>query len=151
MLRQAMRCGIAAVIEKRSQEQTHVYMESCYDKGGNSRYVNSASKCDIEIIQKFIKKNIFMASSCVPSWVLSHFNHSDSLRPHGLWPISLLCPWNSPGKNIRLGCHVLLQEIFQTWGFNLCLLCLLNCRWIIYKWATREAQVNIFKLEHREN
>ena len=24
---------------------------------------------------------------------------SDSLRPHGLWPTSFLCPWNSPGKN----------------------------------------------------
>ena len=24
---------------------------------------------------------------------------SDSLWPHGLWPISFLCPWDSPGKN----------------------------------------------------
>ena len=24
---------------------------------------------------------------------------SNSLRPHGLWPTSFLCPWNSPGKN----------------------------------------------------
>ena len=24
---------------------------------------------------------------------------SDSLRPHGLWPTRLLCPWNSLGKN----------------------------------------------------
>ena len=23
---------------------------------------------------------------------------SDSLRPHGLWPTRLLCPWDSPGK-----------------------------------------------------
>ena len=45
-----MHCGVSAMIEKRSQEQTHMYTEICFDKGGNSRYVNSASKCDIEII-----------------------------------------------------------------------------------------------------
>ena len=26
----------------------------------------------------------------------------------------LLCPWNSPGKNTGVGCHVLLQGIFPT-------------------------------------
>ena len=36
---------------------------------------------------------------------------SDSLRPHGLQPARLLCPWNSPGKNTGLGCLFLLQEI----------------------------------------
>ena len=30
----------------------------------------------------------------------------------------LLCPWNSPGKNIGVGCHVLLQGIFLTQGSN---------------------------------
>ena len=25
---------------------------------------------------------------------------SDSLRPYGLWPARLLCPWNLPGKNM---------------------------------------------------
>ena len=34
---------------------------------------------------------------------------SDSLRSHGLQPTRLLCPWNSPGKNPRVGCHALLQ------------------------------------------
>ena len=34
---------------------------------------------------------------------------SDSLRPHGLWPARLFCPWDSPGKNIGAGCHFLLQ------------------------------------------
>ena len=32
-----------------------------------------------------------------------------------------LCPWNSPGKNTGVGCSA-LQEIFQTQGWNLCLL-----------------------------
>jgi len=28
---------------------------------------------------------------------------SDSLRPHGLYPTRLLCPWDSPGKNTGVG------------------------------------------------
>ena len=28
----------------------------------------------------------------------------------------LLCPWNSPGKNIGVGCHSLLQGIFPIQG-----------------------------------
>ena len=43
---------------------------------------------------------------------------SNSLRPYGLWPARLLCPWNSPGKNTRVGCHFLLQGIFLTQGSN---------------------------------
>ena len=34
---------------------------------------------------------------------------SDSVRPHGLQPARLLCPWDSPGKNTGVGCHFLLQ------------------------------------------
>ena len=37
---------------------------------------------------------------------------SDSLQPYGLQPPRLLCLWNSPGKNTRVGCHYLLQGIF---------------------------------------
>ena len=38
---------------------------------------------------------------------------SDSLRPHGLWPVRLLCPWDSPGKNTGMDCHSLLQGSSQ--------------------------------------
>ena len=48
--------------------------------------------------------------------VLSWSVVSDSLRPHGLWPARLLCPWDSPGKNTGKGCHALLQGIFLTQG-----------------------------------
>ena len=34
---------------------------------------------------------------------------SDSLRPHGLQPTRLLCPWDFPGKNTGVGCHFLLR------------------------------------------
>ena len=35
--------------------------------------------------------------------MLSRSVVSDSLWPHGLYPARLLCPWNSPGKNIGVG------------------------------------------------
>ena len=47
------------------------------------------------------------------------FSHSvviHSLRPHVLSPTRLLCPWDSPGKHTRVGCHSLLQGIFPTQG-----------------------------------
>ena len=34
----------------------------------------------------------------------------------------VFCPWDFPGKNIRVGCHFLLQGIFPTQGSNSCLL-----------------------------
>ena len=37
-------------------------------------------------------------------------------QPHGLWPTRRFCPWNSPGKSIRVGCHFLFQGIFPTQG-----------------------------------
>ena len=35
-----------------------------------------------------------------------------TLQPFGLQPARLLCPWDSQGRNTRVGCHALLQEIF---------------------------------------
>ena len=42
--------------------------------------------------------------------------------PRGLSPTRLLCPWDFPGKNTRVGCHFFLQGIFPTQGWNSCLL-----------------------------
>ena len=39
-----------------------------------------------------------------------------SLRPFGLHTASLLCPWESPGRNTGVGCHALLKGIFLTQG-----------------------------------
>ena len=50
----------------------------------------------------------------------------DSLRPHGLKPIRLLHLWDFPGKNTGMGCHFLLQGIFQIQGSNLRFLCHLH-------------------------
>ena len=41
---------------------------------------------------------------------------SYSLRPCGLQPARLLCPWDFPGKNTGVGCHFLLQGIFPAQG-----------------------------------
>ena len=53
--------------------------------------------------------------------MVSCFSCVRLLRPHGLQPTRLLCPWDSPGKNTGVGCHALLQGISQTWGLNSCL------------------------------
>ena len=34
---------------------------------------------------------------------------SDSVQPQRWQPTRLPCPWDSPGKNIGVGCHFLLQ------------------------------------------
>ena len=40
---------------------------------------------------------------------------SDSLWPHGLWLIRLLCPWSSsPAEKTGLACHSLFQRSFPT-------------------------------------
>ena len=54
----------------------------------------------------------------------------NSLRPHGLQPSRLLCPWDFPGKNAGVCCHFLLQGIFLTQGSNPGLL---RCRQILYQ------------------
>ena len=50
--------------------------------------------------------------------VLSNF-----VRPSGLRPANLFCPWNHPDRNTGVGCHVLLQGIFPIQYMNSCLLC----------------------------
>ena len=38
-----------------------------------------------------------------------------TLRPRGLTPTRLLCPWDSPGRNSGVDCHFLLQGIFPNY------------------------------------
>ena len=61
---------------------------------------------------------------------------SHSLRPHRLQFTRLLCPWDSPSENTRLGCHALFQEIFPTQGYNWGLL---HCRQILYQLSYQES------------
>ena len=57
------------------------------------------------------------------------------LWPHELQPTRLLCPWDFPGKNTRVGHHFLLQGIFPTQESNPHLR---HCMWVLYHWATWE-------------
>ena len=34
------------------------------------------------------------------------------------YPVRLLCPWDSPGRNTGVGCYFLFQGIFLTQGLN---------------------------------
>ena len=45
---------------------------------------------------------------------------SDSLVTPWTVPVSLPCPWDSSGKNTRLGCYFLLQGIFPSQRLNPC-------------------------------
>ena len=58
-----------------------------------------------------------------------------SLRPRGLEPTRLLCPWDFPGEDTGGDCR-LLQGTFPTQGLNPSLL---RCRWVLYYRASREA------------
>ena len=49
----------------------------------------------------------FSIVHCCCCWVTSVV--SDSVRPHRWQPTRLPHPWDSPGKNIRVGCHFILQ------------------------------------------
>ena len=64
---------------------------------------------------------------CISVWVyvLSCSVMSDSYDPMTV-AHQALCPWDSPGKNTRAGCHFLLQGIFLTQELNPHLLCFLH-------------------------
>ena len=61
------------------------------------------------------------------------------------WVVSnsarLLCPWDFPSMNTRVGCHFHLQGIFPIQGLNPCLL---HSRRGLYHWATRKAHLNCY-------
>ena len=57
----------------------------------------------------YLKLNTVLYAIQFNSVQFSHSVVSNSLRPHGLQPIRLLCPWNFPGKSTGVGCHCLLQ------------------------------------------
>ena len=83
----------------------------------------------LNILYFFPEEEIEMQATGESLFVLSRSVMSDSLRPHGPQSARLLCPQDSPGKNTGVGCHALLQGIFQTqvWSPGL-----LHCRQILY-------------------
>ena len=64
-------------------------------------------------------------------------------------PVDCSLPGSSVrGRNSGVGCHSLLQGIFQTQGLNPSLL---HCRWSLYHWATREVQGTKFPVKSQES
>ena len=88
------------------------------------------------------KKLLLFITTSVCQSVMSSF-----LRPRGLQPMRLLCPWDSPGKNTGVGCHSFLQRIFLTQGSNPGLL---RCRQVLYHLSHREVLVHGTLLEQPE-
>ena len=93
------------------------------------RSVGSSPFCRAQLYILYLLPGapVFPLGTAQSTWglVLSCSVVSDSVTP---WtePARLLCPWDSPGRNTGVCCHVLLQGIFLTWGSNPHLLCLLH-------------------------
>ena len=73
--------------------------------------------------------------------LFSHLAVTNCLRPHGLWPTRLLCPWDFPDENTVVGFHFLLQGIFMTKGLMSPALAGIG-KWILYHRTTKEALLN---------
>ena len=74
---------------------------------------------------------------CVCACVLSHCSRVQLCAT--LWTVapSLLCPWDSPGKNAGVGCHALLQRIFPTQGLNHIFYVSCIDKWVLYHWEAQ--------------
>ena len=91
--------------------------------------LNSHFKCD-HISFVFFFFFWIISLKVIPSVLVLVTQSCPTLcNPHRLLPASLLCPWDSPGKNTAVDCHALLQEIFPTQWSNPCLQ---HCRQILY-------------------
>ena len=124
------------VVDKRCKEQTQ-----------ESRDQGSPEVLELKPLSYFGRKcacKFRMALCCY----VSHSALSDSLRPHGLQPARLLCPWNSPGKNPGMSGHSLLQGIFPSQGLNPGLL---HCRQILYCEPPGKPRMALLKVENGAN
>ena len=81
--------------------------------GGNDPYPSHTVFHLVSPLLQFTRLNLMCVHVCAQSlnrvWLFA--------TP---WTIAtrLLCLWDFPGKNIRVGCHFLLQGIFPTQGSN---------------------------------
>ena len=91
------------------------------------KYENAAlcSRCINSMKERKVK---------VKKWNVSLSVKSSSLQT--LWTVTtrLLCLWNSPGKNTRVGCHALLQILTHK-------RCLINTCWINIAYINEQTKV----------
>ena len=91
--------------------------------------VNVITYCIITAQNFFPRYMCVSMCVCVCVCVCQSLSFVQLFVPHELGLIRVFCPWNSPGKNTGVGCHLLLQGIFLTQGSDLNLL---HCGKILY-------------------
>ena len=89
-------------------------MEHAKKKKEKMTYVISSPLyiCVVIYVYIYICTHIHIQKGFYIYTVTSSLSHVRLLQPHGLQPARLLCPWDSPGKNIGVGCHFLLQYTY---------------------------------------
>ena len=66
----------------------------------------SWARIEFEVDRSYIYRN-WKREVC--AGVLNCFSHVQPFAIHGLYPTRILCPWDYPGKNTRVGCRGFLQ------------------------------------------
>ena len=70
------------------------------------KQTNYSSFLFLNVVKKY---NTWFTFITILVCVFSHSVVSNSLWPHELQPVKLLCSWAYPAKNTEVGCHFLLQ------------------------------------------
>ena len=104
-------CGLSLVAENRGHSSLRSWASLCNVLPSRC---DGFSCCGAQALSTW-------ASVVVVHWAQLLLSMWNPPRPAtkpciGRWIPSprLLCPWDSPGKNTRVGCHALLQAIFPT-------------------------------------
>ena len=84
----------------------------CYMTKLNAKYLSPTPYFLKKLFLKFACTRLQGVCACMPSHVWLFCDPRDCNPPR------LLCPWDFPDKNTRLGCHFLLQGIFLTQESN---------------------------------
>lgn len=85
-----------------------------------NKYCKNQNVCPCSVIFTSVSINRARDGklSLVHACILSHSVVSTSLIPLWTVALSLLCPWDSQGKNTEAGCHSLLQGILPDPGIK---------------------------------
>ena len=132
-------CKVYCLVKNKSRFQSEIYNNLLQEEFNQYKFYGSNRYMSIYI--NFFKEYIshsyktwewIKVCMCVPSCSAV----SDFLRPCGLKPARLLCPWESPDKNTGMGCHSLFRSSSQPRGWTQ-VSCIAGGFCII--WATRES------------
>ena len=83
----------------------------------------------VSIVSPFIFQEMMGPDAMISIFWMLSFKPAFSLSCIIFIKRLFLCPWDSPGRNTGVGCHVRPQGILPTQGLNLGLL---HCRRILY-------------------